>query len=135
MRVSGVTLGAVLASALAGVGVGLWPVAQKRLPEPTQVTLGGSVPAPGVALSTWLGRRAEVEGAREVLVHHPEGVLVVPRDALGLTLDTDQARTELARPRVPSSLFTRLRVALGGAPPAPVDIEPRYRLDATRAAA
>ncbi|HEX2874667.1 MAG TPA: VanW family protein [Polyangiaceae bacterium] len=135
MRVSGVAFGAVLASALAGAGFGLWPVAQKHLPEPTAVTLGGSVPAPGVALSTWLGRRADLEAAREVLVHHPDGVLVVPREALGLSLDVDQARAELVRPRVPSSLYTRLRVALGGLPPPPVDVEPHYRLDAPRAAA
>ena len=134
MRVSSVALATVLASALAGAGVGLWPVLESRLPEPAGVTLGGKVPAPGVALSTWLARRAQLEGAREVQLRHAEGVLVVPRQALGLALDTDRAQTELGRPRPASSLFTRVRVALGGAPPAALDIEPHYRLDAAVAA-
>jgi len=134
VRVSGVAQVTVLASALAGAGLGLWPVLQ-RLPEPTQVSLGGSVPVPGVALSSWLEGRAKLEAEREVLVRHPDGVLVVPREALGLSLDLEQAQAALARPRAPSSLFTRVRTALGGATAAPLDIEPRYRFDAARAAA
>jgi vancomycin resistance protein YoaR len=134
VRVSGVAQVTVLASALAGAGLGLWPVLQ-RLPEPSQVSLGGSVPAPGVALSSWLEGRAKLEAEREVLVRHPDGVLVVPREALGLSLDLEQAQAALTRPRAPSSLFTRLRTALGGATTAPLDIEPRYRFDAARAAA
>ncbi len=135
MRVSGVALATVLASALAGAGFGLWPTVQRHLPEPTPVTLGGRVPAAGVALSTWLGRRAELEADAEVQLRHPEGVLVVPRRALGLSLDTEAAETQLLRLHTPSSLFTRVRVALGGAAPEPVEVTPHYRLDAARAAA
>ncbi len=135
MRVSGVALATVLASAFAGAGFGLWPTVQRHLPEPTPVTLGGRVPAAGVALSTWLGRRAELEADAEVQVRHPDGVLVVPRRALGLALDTEAAQQQLLRPRAPSSLFTRFRVALGGVPPPPIEVLPRYRFDARCAAA
>lgn len=124
----------ILASAVAGAGFALWPTVEQRLPEPVSVTLAGRVPEQGLALSAWLGRRAELEGNAEVQVRHPEGVLLVPRRALGLSLDTDAAHAELTRPRAPSSLFTRLRVALGGAPPERVDVAPRYRFDAGRAA-
>ena len=134
MRVSGVAQVMVLASALAGAGFGVWPVLQ-RLPEPARVSLGGSVPSPGVALSSWLEGRAKLEASREVLVHHPDGVLVVQRSALGLGLDTEQAREALQRPRTPSSVFTRVRARLGGAVAPPLDVEPTYRLDAARAAA
>jgi hypothetical protein len=99
------------------------------------VTLGGKVPAPGVPLSTWLARRAAVEASREVHLHHPEGALVVQRQALGLALDTEQARLRLQRPRPPSSVFTRVRIALGGTPIEPLDLEPPYRFEAARAAA
>ena len=119
---------------MAGAGFGLWPVVQ-GLPEPAHASLGGSVPTAGVPLSTWLDGRARLAGAHEVLVHHPDGVLVVPRAALGLSLDTEQARAALLRPRVPSSLFTRVRAKLGGAPSEPVEVEPRYRFDPARAAA
>jgi vancomycin resistance protein YoaR len=88
-----------------------------------------------MTLSSWLDGRAELEGAREVLVREPDGVLVVRRRELGIALDTNQARTELLRPRPPSSLLTRARAALGGTPPEPLDIEPTYRFDAARAAA
>lgn len=134
MSVSGFARVTVLASAFVGAGFGLWPVLQ-RLPEPAQVSFGGSVPSPGVTLASWLDGRAQLEASREVLVHHPDGVLVVPRQALGLSLDTEQARSALARPRIPSSLFTRLRTRLGGAPTEPLNVEPGYRLDAARAAA
>lgn len=134
MKVSGFALATVLASALAGAGFGLWPVLQ-RLPEPVRVALGDSLPTPGVALSTWLEGRAQLEASREVLVHHPDGVLVVPRQALGLSLDTERARSELTRPRTPSSLFTRVRTRLGGTPSAPLEVEPSYRFDPARAAA
>jgi vancomycin resistance protein YoaR len=135
VRVSGVALGTVLASALAGGGVALWPVLAQRLPEPAQVALGGRIPARGVALSTWLGRRAEQEANAEVLVRHPEGALVVARRELGLTLDTSAALAELARPRQASGVLTRIGVALGRVPAEPFDIAPRYRFDAARAAA
>ncbi len=135
MRVSGVALATVFASALAGAGFGLWPVMQRHLPEPARVTLGGRVPAAGVALSTWLGRRAELEADAEVQLRHPDGVLMAPRRALGLSLDIEGALAGLERPRVPSSLFTRLRVALGGVAPEPVEVAPHYRFDAARAAA
>jgi hypothetical protein len=122
VRVSGVALATVLASAVAGAGFALWPAVQQRLPEPAGVTLGGRVPTAGLALSTWLGRRAELEANSDVQVRHPDGVLVVPRRALGVSLDTATAQIELVRPRAPSSLFTRLRVALGGVPPEPVEV-------------
>jgi hypothetical protein len=88
-----------------------------------------------VALSSWLEGRAKLEATREVRVLHPDGALLVPRAALGLSLDTDQARAQLERPRTPSSLFTRVRTALGGAPAEPLDVEPSYRFDVVRAAA
>jgi len=125
----------VLASALAGAGFGLWPVLERHLPEPARVTLGGKVPAPGVTLATWLQGRATVEATREVHLRHPDGALLVPRQALGLALDTEQAREQLERPRPPSSLFTRVRVALGGTPAEPLDLDPAYRFDAAKAAA
>jgi hypothetical protein len=135
VRVSGVALATVLASALVGAGFGLWPRLGRYLPEPARVTLGGKVPEAGVPVSTWLQRRAAVEARREVHLHHPDGALIVPRDALGLALDIEQARQQLERPRPPSSLFTRVRVALGGTPPEPLDLDPAYRLDAARGAA
>jgi hypothetical protein len=135
VRVSGVALATVLASALAGAGVGSWPMLARHLPEPARVTLGGRVPAAGLSLSNWLENRAAVEAGREVHLHHPDGALVVPRQVLGLALDIEQARQQLARPRPPSSLFTRVRVALGGTPAEPLDLDPPYRFDATRGAA
>jgi len=135
VRVSGVALAIVLVSALAGAGAALWPLLDQRLPEPAQVALGGRIPTRGEALSSWLGRRAEQDGKTEVLVRHPDGVLVVPRRELGLTLDTDAALAELSRPRAASGVLTRLGVAFGRVPPEPLEIEPGYRFDATRAAA
>jgi hypothetical protein len=135
VRVSGVALATVLASAAVGASLGLWPVLQRHLPDRALVTLGGRVPTGDLALTTWLERRAELEARAEVLVHHPDGVLVVPRRALGLALDTQTARVALERPRAPLSLFTRLRVMLGGVPPAPLDVPPSYRFDAAQAAA
>jgi vancomycin resistance protein YoaR len=125
----------VLASALAGAGFALWPILSERLPEPARVALGGRVPPRGLALSTWLGRRAEQEAVAEVLLRHPDGVLLVPRRDLGLRLDTETALLELARPRAASGVLTRLHVAFGGVPPEPFEIAPRYRFDAARAAA
>jgi hypothetical protein len=135
VRVSGIALATVLASAAAGAGFGLWPMLQRHLPDPSPVTLGGRVPSGDVTLTAWLDRRAELEGRTEVLVRHPDGVLVVPRKALGLVLDTQTARMALERPREPRSVFTRLRVLLGGTPPEPLDVPPSYRFDAVRAAA
>ncbi len=135
MRASGVTLAVVFASALAGAGLGLWPQLEQRLPNPPRVTLAGRVPSQSEALSTWLGRRADIEARAEVLIRHPEGALVVPRQVLGLALDTEAALQQLARPRAPAGIWSRLRLALGGAPPEPVDIAASYRLDAARAGA
>src|SRR6188472_2093290 len=127
MRVSGIALATVLASAAVGAGFGLRPVLQRHLPDPAPVTLGGRVPSQDVALTAWLDRRAELEGRTEVLVRHPDGVLVVPRKALGLALDTESARVALERPREPRSLFARLRILIGGTPPEPLDVPPSYR--------
>lgn len=135
MRLSGLALASVLASASLGAALGLWPQLEERLPQPAQVTLAGLVPAPHEALSSWLARRAELDARTEVLVRHPDGVLVAQRRDLGLALDTDAALQQLSRPRQGLPALTRLRVALGGAAPEPVDIEPSYRLDAARAAA
>lgn len=135
MRVSSGALVCVLVSATAGALVGLWPHVERGLTDPPQVTLGGRVPSADDALSSWLGRRAEIEAAREISVHHPDGVLLVPRRDLGLWLDTEAALTQLAKPRERTSLLTRLRVAAGGTAPEPVDIAPTYRLDTRQASA
>lgn len=134
MRISGLALATVLASGLLGGGVALWPIAIAGLPNPPRVTLGGREPSPVLALSSWLGRRAEAEAEADVLVKHPEGVLVVSRSSLGLSLDIQAALELLARPRPPLGPFTRLRVALGGLPPEPLDVPPSYRCDAAVAA-
>lgn len=126
-------LATVLASAALGAGIALWPVLEPRIPVPAVVTLGGSFPS-REQLGVWLDRRAALEAGREVLLHHPEGALVASRADLGQTLDTDSAFTELGKPRHQPSLLTRLRVALGGDAPTPIDIEPSYRFDAARAA-
>ncbi|MDF3071604.1 MAG: vanW [Polyangiaceae bacterium] len=125
----------MLASAVLGAGAGLWPALERQLPEPTAVTLSGRVPARDQALSTWLSQRAEWEARAEVRVTHPDGTLVVPRSALGSSLDTEAALSVLGRPRAPSGVVTRLRVWLGGAPPSPIDVPMTYRLDVVRAAA
>jgi vancomycin resistance protein YoaR len=135
VRVSGVAFATVLASAILGAGVAAWPVLERRLPVPTQVTWGGRVPERGVALSTWLSRRAEVEERAEVLVRHPEGALVVSRAELGVALDREAALALLARPRPAPSTLVRLRQALGGSAPEPVDVPLRFRFDAVRASA
>jgi len=134
VRVSGFAIAAVVSSALAGGAVALWPLLESRLPEPTQVTLGGLVPARDEPLPRWLAGRAELEAKSEVLVRHPDGVWLVPRAALGLTLDTAVAEAALARPRAPSSLLARLRAALGGPTPEPIDVPMSYELDSARAA-
>jgi vancomycin resistance protein YoaR len=122
-------------SALLGGGVAAWPVALEQLPQPPQVTFAGRAPTRDQALSSWLGRQAENAAQGEVLLRHPEGVLVVSRRDLGVWLDTQAALDVLARPRPPHGPFTRLRVALGGLPPEPVDVAPSYRCDAAVAAA
>jgi vancomycin resistance protein YoaR len=134
VRFSGVALASVLTAAVLGAGAGLWPVLERALPEPTAVTLSGRAPARDRALSTWLAHRGEVEAKAEVRVTYPDGAFVVSRRALGSSLDTEAALAVLARPRPPSGLVTRLRLWLGGAPPAPVDVPMTYRLDVTRAA-
>ena len=127
-------MAAVIASAFAGAAAAAWPVLQ-RLPEPTRVTLGGRVPTRSGALSSWIGRQAEREADAEVQLVHPDGVLLAPRRALGVTLDTEAALTALTRPRAAVGPLTRLRVALGGAAPEPVDIAESFRFDAVQAAA
>ncbi|RYZ07941.1 MAG: vancomycin resistance protein [Myxococcales bacterium] len=134
MRVSGVALSSVLLSALLGAGAGLWPALERRLPEPTAVTLSGRTPPRDRALSTWLAQRAEREAETEIRVTHPDGALVAARSDLGVSLDTEAALGVLARPRATTSVLTRLRVWLGGAAPEPVDLPMTYRLDAARAA-
>jgi hypothetical protein len=125
----------VLVSALAGASLGLWPVVERTLPDPPQVTFGGNVPEAGSALSSWLALRAELADAEEVHLRHPEGVLVVKRADLGLRLDTEAALELLAKPRAKRGTWARVRLAFGGSPPAPVDVAPTYRLDARRASA
>lgn len=133
MRFSGVTLAVVLASAACGGLLALGPTLAERLPNPPPVTLAGRVPGHDEALSSWLLRQAEREGEEQVALRHPDGVLLVPRRELGLSLDTEAALEQLARPRPPAGLWSRLRLALGGAPFEPVDIAPSYRLDAAKA--
>ena len=135
MRVSGLPLATVLAAAFAGALVGLWPSVDRHLPSPSPVTLAGRVPSPSDALSSWVGRRAEIAAQAEVRVVHPTGVLVAARRELGLSLDTEAAVQQLARPRSKVGIFSRLRVAFGGPAPEPVDIPPSYRLDAVQASA
>lgn len=135
MRVSGVTLALVLVSALGGAAVGLWPTLERHLPAPAPVTLGGRVPGAADALSSWVGRRAELEAQGEVALRHPDGVLLVPRRELGLELDSEAALELLSKPRPRVGVFSRLRMALGGPGPEPVDIAPTFRLDAARASA
>lgn len=126
-------LATVLASAALGAGVGLWPMLEQRIPVPAVVTLGGSFPS-REQVGSWLEHRAALEAGREILLHHPEGALVASRADLGQTLDTGAALTELGKPRHRPGLLTRLRVALGGDAPQPIDIEPSYQFDAARAA-
>jgi vancomycin resistance protein YoaR len=135
VRISGIAVAAIVASALLGAGVAAWPVAVSRLPNPAPITYAGRAPSPDLALSSWLGQRAEVDAQSEVLLKHPEGVLVVARKDLGLTLDTQAALELLARPREPLGPLTRLRIALGGLPPEPLDLAPSYRCDPAVAAA
>jgi vancomycin resistance protein YoaR len=135
VRVSGVALTTVLVSALAGASVALWPLVERRLPEPPLVTFDGNVPQSDEALSTWLGRRAELAGEREVLLRHPDGALIAKRRDLGLSLDTAAALDSLLTPRPKRTISARLRLALGGAPASTVDVPASYRFDARRAAA
>ena len=134
MRVSGVAIATVLASALAGGALGLWPLLNRRLPEPVEVTLAGRVPPRAAELPGWLARRARLEGQTEVLVRHGDGSWLVPRQTLGLRLDTRSAQAELGRPRPPRSSLTRLRIALGGSAPEPYDLPMRFELDGGQAA-
>ncbi len=99
------------------------------------MTWGGRVPSADRALSTWLAQRAEIDARSEVHLTHPDGVLVATRGALGSNVDTESALAVLARPRPPSSVLTRLKSWLGGAPAEPVDVPLTYHLDAARAAA
>lgn len=134
MRVSGVACAIVLASALGGAAVALVPALQ-RGPQPARVALGGKVPTPGVPLSSFVERRARTEADVTVQVAHPDGALLATRHELGIALDTQAAERDLGRARPPLGWTTRLHVALGGMPPEPLDIAPRYRFDAARAAA
>jgi vancomycin resistance protein YoaR len=135
VRVSGVAIAVCALSALLGGSVAAWPLAVEQLPQPIQVTFAGRAPSSDQALSSWLGRQAESAAQGEVLLRHPEGVLVVSRKDLGLSLDTQAALEVLARPRPPIGPFSRLRFALGGLPPEPLDVAPAYRCDASVAAA
>ena len=136
MRVSGVGIATILASALAGGALGLWPLLADRLPEPTLVTIGGLVPPRDPEeLPAWLARRAELEGRAEVLVRYGDGSQLVPRAELGVRLDTRAALSELTRPRAPSSTLTRLRLAFGGAVPEPFDLPLSFELNSAHAAA
>jgi hypothetical protein len=135
VRVSGVAIATVIASALCGAGLGLWPALAERLPEPSPVTLGGRVPLRSAPLGTWLGWYAEQAAESEVLVRLPEGTLSVHREELGLSLDREAAFEELTKPRQRPAAFSRLRFAFGGAPPEAIDVAPAYRFDPTRAAA
>jgi hypothetical protein len=133
VRVSGVALTTVLTSALAGAGCALWPLVERSLPEPPQVSFAGSVPTADEALSSWVGRRAELAAEGEVMLRHPDGVLVVKRRELGLSLDTEAALSSLTRPRPKRSTIARLRLAFGGAPASAIDVPASYRFDARRA--
>jgi vancomycin resistance protein YoaR len=135
VRVSGVALATVLSSALLGAAAGLWPVVERRLPEPALVTLGGRTPPGDVELGRWVAQRAGAEDRAEVLVRHPDGTLVAPRAELGLNVDREAAVAGLSRPRAPHGKLTRLRVWLGGAAPEPLDVPLGFRLDGARAAA
>lgn len=134
MRVSRVASAIVLASALGGAAVAAIPLVQ-RLPEPARVSLGGKVPTPGLPLSSFVERRARAEAEVVVQLVHPEGALLPTRKELGIALDGDAAERALGRVRPALGWMTRLRVALGGMPPEPFDVAPRYRFDAARAAA
>jgi vancomycin resistance protein YoaR len=135
VRVSRVALGSTLASALLGAAIGLWPVAARRLPDPPAVTWAGRVPPSSVGVAGWLAQQADAEGRAELRVSHPEGTLLVTRQALGLSLDTEAAEAVLARPRPGASTLTRAKVWLGAKPPSPIDVPMSFRLDVTRAAA
>jgi len=83
----------------------------------------------------WLALRAERESKQELVATYPEGNLLVLRGELGLALDVEAAREQLSKPGGRAPLLSRLRVALGGAPPEPVDIAPSYRFESRAAAA
>lgn len=134
VRVSGTALAIVLASAVLGAGAALGP-ALSRLPEPPRLTLNGRVPPRPAALHAWLDELDEAEAKVSVQVLHPDGALVVPRSDLGIGLDAAAAERALRQRQPPVGVLTRLRVALGGRPPKPLDVEPSYRFDASRAAA
>jgi vancomycin resistance protein YoaR len=134
VRFTGVALTTVISSALIGAGVAAWPLLERSLPEPPQVTFDGKVPEPEAALSTWLARRAALAGEQEIMLRHPDGVLLVTRRELGLWLDTEAALGSLTRPRPKRSPLSRVRLALGGAPTTAIDVPASYRFDAPRAA-
>lgn len=134
VRVTGTALGIVLASAVLGAGLGLGPVLS-RLPEPPRLTLSGRIPPGSAALHGWLDERAGAEAKVAVQVTHPDGTLLVPRCDLGIGLDAPAAERALRLPQPPLGVLTRLRVALGGRAPAPLEVPANYRFDAARAAA
>lgn len=125
----------MLASALGGAALAVGPALERRLPEPVPITLAGLVPPRGAELAGWLTRRAALEDQRELWVRDPTGVRPWPRERLGLRLDTAAALAELGRPRPPSSVLSRLRLALGARAPEPLDLPPRFTLDTARASA
>ncbi len=134
MRVSGALLAVVLSSALLGGAAAAYPAALRWLPAPPRVSQAGRTLPPGEALAAWVARRADAEAKSEVLLRHPEGVLVVERRELGLSLDVEAALSELTKPRPQLPLVTRLRVAWGGPAPEPEDIVLRFRCDVGTAA-
>lgn len=119
---------------MAGAALAVWPVVERRLPDPPPVTLDGLVPPRDEPPASWLARRAAVEAGREVLVHAGGEAWLVPRSTLGLRLDTEAAQTALDRPREPRGRFARLRLALGAAAPEPVDVPLSFQLDSARGA-
>lgn len=134
MRVSGVALATVLASALAGASFGIWPLIERSLPEPARATLGGAVPPRDEPLPTWLSRRAQIAASSEVLVRSDDAAWLVRRSELGLRLDSSMAQASLSRPQAPSPLLTRLRLALGQPGPEPIEVPLSFELDSARAA-
>jgi vancomycin resistance protein YoaR len=134
LRVKGTALAIVLASAVVGAGAALGP-ALSRLPQPPRLSLSGQLPPEGEALRGWLDARADAEAKTTVQVLHPDGALLVSRRDLGIALDAPAAERALRLPQPPVGVLTRLRVALGGRPPPPLDVAPSYRFDASRAAA
>ncbi len=124
----------MLASALAGAAFGIWPRVERSLPQPVRATLGGAVPSRDEPLTEWLARRAQIAASTDVMVRTDDSAWLVPRADLGLRLDTETAYALLSRSPAPSSLLTRLRIALGQPGPEPVDVPLGFELDSARAA-